>query len=55
ASASKFHEIFHKRPHHISNVSTNIIHGVDLHEGEWGKVGSIVYWRYLLCFYYLCF
>ncbi|KAA0067638.1 MLP-like protein 43 [Cucumis melo var. makuwa] len=48
ASASKFHEIFHKRPHHISNVSSDIIHGVDLHEGEWGKVGSIVCWRYFL-------
>ncbi|KAG6597609.1 MLP-like protein 43, partial [Cucurbita argyrosperma subsp. sororia] len=46
-SASKFHEIFHQRPHHISNFSTGIIHGVDLLEGEWGKVGSIVVWRYL--------
>ncbi|XP_038875071.1 MLP-like protein 43 [Benincasa hispida] len=46
ASASKFHEIFHKKPHHISNASKDKIHGVDLHEGEWGKVGSIIYWRY---------
>ncbi|XP_038904300.1 MLP-like protein 43 [Benincasa hispida] len=46
ASASKFHEIFKNRPHHISNVSTDKIQGVDLHEGEWGKVGSIITWRY---------
>lgn len=48
ASASKFHEIFHKRTHHISKVSTDMIHGIDLHEGEWGKIGSIICWRYLL-------
>ncbi|XP_022979961.1 MLP-like protein 43 [Cucurbita maxima] len=46
ASASKFHEIFHKRTHHISNVSTDKVHGVDLLEGEWGEVGSIICWRY---------
>ncbi|XP_021911712.1 MLP-like protein 43 [Carica papaya] len=46
ASAEKFHEIFTHRPHHISNVSTDKIHGCDLHEGDWGTVGSIVYWNY---------
>ncbi|KAG6582114.1 MLP-like protein 43, partial [Cucurbita argyrosperma subsp. sororia] len=46
ASASKFHEILHKRTHHISNVSTDKVHGVDLLEGEWGEVGSIICWRY---------
>ncbi|CAK9318404.1 unnamed protein product [Citrullus colocynthis] len=48
ASASKFHEIFHKRIHHISKISIDMIHGIDLHEGQWGKVGSIICWRYLL-------
>ena len=46
ASASKFHEILHKRTHRISNVSTDKVHGVDLLEGEWGEVGSIICWRY---------
>ncbi|XP_022956031.1 MLP-like protein 43 [Cucurbita moschata] len=46
ASASKFHELFSERIHHISNASTDKVHGVDLLEGEWGKVGSIVCWRY---------
>lgn len=45
ASAEKFHEIF---THHISNVSTDKVHGCDLHEGDWGTVGSIVYWNYFL-------
>ena len=46
ASASKLHEIYHERTHHISNVSTDKVHGVDLLEGKWGEVGSIICWRY---------
>ena len=46
ASATKFHDIFMKRPHHISNVSSEKIQGCELHEGEWGTVGSVIYWNY---------
>ncbi|KAI5353302.1 hypothetical protein L3X38_006195 [Prunus dulcis] len=46
APATKFHEMLTHRPHHISNVSSNNIQGCDLHEGEWGTVGSVVYWNY---------
>ncbi|XP_015895469.3 MLP-like protein 43 [Ziziphus jujuba] len=46
ASAQKFHTIFKHRPHHISNVSADKIQGCDLHEGEWGKVGSVIIWKY---------
>ncbi|XP_022138209.1 MLP-like protein 43 isoform X1 [Momordica charantia] len=48
ASASQFHEIFHKRPYHIPKVSTDKIQGAELQGGEWGKVGSIVCWNYFL-------
>ncbi|KAL5553450.1 hypothetical protein UlMin_040851 [Ulmus minor] len=46
ASATKFHDIFMKRPHHISNASSHRIQGCELHEGEWGTVGSVIYWNY---------
>ncbi|XP_061990862.1 MLP-like protein 28 [Rosa rugosa] len=46
ASAPKFHEMFTHKPHHISNVSSNNIQGCDLHEGDWGTVGTIIYWNY---------
>ncbi|TQD90093.1 hypothetical protein C1H46_024331 [Malus baccata] len=46
ASAAKFHEMFTHKPHHISNASNRIIQGCDLHEGDWGTVGSVVYWNY---------
>ncbi|XP_048428966.1 MLP-like protein 31 isoform X2 [Pyrus x bretschneideri] len=46
ASAAKFHEMFTHKPHHISNASNRNIQGCDLHEGDWGTVGSVVYWNY---------
>ncbi|GLT99820.1 hypothetical protein SLE2022_172330 [Rubroshorea leprosula] len=46
-SAEQFHEVFCGRPHHISNVSPAKIQGVELHEGEWGKEGSIICWNYV--------
>ncbi|GKV38632.1 hypothetical protein SLEP1_g46521 [Rubroshorea leprosula] len=46
-SAEKFHEVFCSRPHHISNVTPDNIQGVELHEGEWGAVGSVICWSYV--------
>ncbi|XP_010471089.1 PREDICTED: MLP-like protein 28 [Camelina sativa] len=47
ASAGQFHHMFAGRPHHVSKASPGNIQGCDLHEGDWGKVGSIVYWNYV--------
>ncbi|CAA7059382.1 unnamed protein product [Microthlaspi erraticum] len=47
APAEKFHHMFAKRPHHVSNSAPSHIGGVELHEGEWDKVGSIVLWNYI--------
>ncbi|XP_038719932.1 MLP-like protein 34 [Tripterygium wilfordii] len=46
-SAAQFHEVFSFRPHHISNMTPDHIQGVDLHEGEWGKQGKVIYWNYV--------
>ena len=46
-SPVKFHEYFTRRPHHISNVSPGKIQGCDLHDGDWGTVGSVIYWNYV--------
>ncbi|KAL8035006.1 hypothetical protein ABFX02_12G068800 [Erythranthe guttata] len=40
-----FHEIFRERPHHVPNMSPEI-QNCDLHHGEWGTVGSIIFWSY---------
>lgn len=47
ASADMFHHMFAGKPHHVSKASPGNIQGCDLHEGDWGKVGSIIYWNYV--------
>ncbi|KAL6192661.1 hypothetical protein ACLB2K_033747 [Fragaria x ananassa] len=47
ASATKFHEMFTHKPHHISNASSSNIQGCELHEGDWGTVGTVIYWNYV--------
>ncbi|KAL7132306.1 hypothetical protein ABFS83_12G064400 [Erythranthe nasuta] len=41
-----FHEILRERPHHISDMSPDHVQNCDLHEGQWGTVGSVIYWNY---------
>jgi len=41
-----FHEIFRERPHHISDMAPDHIQGCDLHDGEWGKEGSVIFWNF---------
>ncbi|XP_073147143.1 kirola-like [Henckelia pumila] len=41
-----FHEVFKYMPHEISKMSPEIVQGCDLHEGEFGTVGSIIIWNY---------
>lgn len=55
APASKLHEMIVKRPHHISNVSGDKIQGCQLHEGDWGKAGSIISWNYYLGIFFSFF
>ncbi|XP_073157911.1 kirola-like [Henckelia pumila] len=46
AGGDVFHDLFKQRPQHISTASPDKVQGCDLHEGEFGKVGSIISWRY---------
>ncbi|KAJ0241171.1 hypothetical protein HA466_0216200 [Hirschfeldia incana] len=46
ASAEQFHHMFAGKPHHVSKVSPGYIQGCELHEGDWGKPGSIIFWNY---------
>ncbi|CAI9785454.1 unnamed protein product [Fraxinus pennsylvanica] len=41
-----FHEIFRERPHHLSGMSPANIQKCDLHEGQLGTVGSVIYLNY---------
>ena len=45
-----FHELFGSTTHEASNIVPDHIHGCDLHEGEFGQLGSIIKWGYTLIF-----
>ncbi|TMW91418.1 hypothetical protein EJD97_014362 [Solanum chilense] len=42
-----FYEVYRHRPHHISTMSRNNIQNVDVHEGEWGTVDSVIFWNFI--------
>lgn len=42
-----FHELWASTPHHVPNISPEKVQGCDLHEGDFGKAGSIICWRYV--------
>ncbi|CAI9785471.1 unnamed protein product [Fraxinus pennsylvanica] len=46
AGGDVFHELFSNTPHQLPNISPNIIQSCDLHEGEWGTVGSVYSWKF---------
>ncbi|XP_057781599.1 kirola-like [Salvia miltiorrhiza] len=48
AGGDVFHELFRYKPENISIMSPDKIQGCDLHEGQFGHVGSIICWRYTL-------
>ncbi|KAL3654492.1 hypothetical protein CASFOL_004173 [Castilleja foliolosa] len=41
-----FHEIFRERPHHLSVMSPAHIQKCVLHDGDFGQVGSVVFFNY---------
>ncbi|KAL2545899.1 MLP-like protein [Forsythia ovata] len=46
AGGDVFHELFRFTPHQIPKMSPTTIQGCDLHQGEWGTVGSVIFWNY---------
>ncbi|CAA2959398.1 kirola-like [Olea europaea subsp. europaea] len=48
AGGDVFHELFRYKPQQIPNISPTTIQGCDLHEGEWGNVGSVYFWKYTI-------
>ncbi|CAI9096004.1 OLC1v1032064C1 [Oldenlandia corymbosa var. corymbosa] len=46
SSADVFHELFRHKTHQLSKTSPHSIHNCDLHDGDWGTVGSIISFDY---------
>ncbi|CAE5958319.1 unnamed protein product [Arabidopsis arenosa] len=47
ASAKKFHHMLSGRPQDIAKATPDI-QGCAVHEGEFGKVGSVLFWNYVI-------
>ncbi|XP_022726601.1 MLP-like protein 31 [Durio zibethinus] len=47
APPDKFHDMFCNRPHHSQHACNDKIKGCDLHDGDWGTVGSVIFWSYV--------
>ncbi|EOY01011.1 MLP-like protein 28, putative [Theobroma cacao] len=47
ASAEMFMDMLCNRPHHVSNACSDKVQACDLHDGDWGKEGSIICWSYV--------
>ncbi|KAK8529189.1 hypothetical protein V6N13_102121 [Hibiscus sabdariffa] len=47
ASPEQFYDIFANKPHLVHHACNDKVQGWDLHEGEWGKVGTIIIWTYV--------
>ncbi|KAM7463432.1 hypothetical protein LguiA_031553 [Lonicera macranthoides] len=47
SDGDSFHHLFRHKPHHLSKISPKHVQSCDLHEGEFGKVGSVVFWKYV--------
>lgn len=41
-----YHEIYESKPHHVSHAAPHFVQSCDLHEGELGKPGSVIVWKY---------
>ncbi|KAI3499011.1 hypothetical protein L1887_34803 [Cichorium endivia] len=42
-----FYEIYCSKLHRISEMSPDCVKSVDLHDGEWGVVGSTIVWNFM--------
>ncbi|XP_057545653.1 MLP-like protein 43 [Amaranthus tricolor] len=48
AAGHVFHDMYKHTPHHLSHASPDFVQSCDLHEGQLGKPGSVVLWKYKL-------
>ncbi|XP_010477597.1 PREDICTED: MLP-like protein 31 [Camelina sativa] len=48
ASAKKFHQMLAGRPQDLAKATPDRVKGCTCREGEFGKVGSVIVWNYVL-------
>ncbi|GAB4828757.1 hypothetical protein Ancab_040613 [Ancistrocladus abbreviatus] len=48
SSGDLFHEMFSRKPHQIKHVSPQHIQGCEVHKGQFGTPGSVIFWNYAI-------
>ena len=51
SSAEEFYNILSTQIHQIPNASSDKIHTIEVHEGDWEKDGSVKLWKYTIGIY----
>lgn len=46
SDADVFHELWKHSPHEVPNLTPTTVQNCQLHEGEFGTVGSVLIWNY---------
>ncbi|KAJ7942966.1 MLP protein [Quillaja saponaria] len=44
--AEKFYNLLKSQNHHIPNASSDKVHSIEVHEGDWETSGSVKLWKY---------
>lgn len=44
--ADKFYSVLSSENHQVPNASSDKVHGVEVHEGDWKTSGSVKLWKY---------
>lgn len=47
-SADKFFKLLSNQIHHIPKASSDKIHAIEVHEGDWETAGSLKLWTYTI-------
>ncbi|KAE8710285.1 hypothetical protein F3Y22_tig00110325pilonHSYRG00126 [Hibiscus syriacus] len=47
ATPEQFHHMWAHRPHHVHHTSSEKVQACDIHEGEFGKPGVTICWKYV--------
>ncbi|XP_057739252.1 MLP-like protein 43 [Arachis stenosperma] len=48
ANASEFYKVFRKQLYDIPKISSDKVHGAQVHQGDWENLGSVKHWDYTI-------
>ena len=46
SAAEHFYDVLKSKIHHLPNISSDKIHAIEVHEGDWESSGSVKLWKF---------